>query len=60
MRLFTILFLAWSAMAVPAGEVWRFLLLADWHQAEKYTQRGRKPDGFDDAVAQDAQGELRR
>jgi len=36
-----------------AGEPWRFITLADWHTAEKYTQSRNNPDWFADAVAQD-------
>lgn len=36
-----------------AEEPWRFLLLADWHTAEKYTQTEKKPSWMAEAVAED-------
>ncbi len=36
-----------------AGDSWRFIALADWHSAEKYTQSAKNPDWFAAAVEQD-------
>jgi hypothetical protein len=36
-----------------AEEPWRFLLLADWHSAEKYTQLEKKPDWLAETIAED-------
>jgi hypothetical protein len=38
---------------VNAEEFWRFLLLADWHWAEKYTQIEKNPSWMAEAVAED-------
>lgn len=40
----------WTA---AADELWRFLLLADWHSAEKYTQRAKNPEWLEAAVEED-------
>jgi hypothetical protein len=50
-RLFVIIFAA--ASLAQATEPWRFLLLADWHQAEKYTQTEKNPEWLAAAVAED-------
>lgn len=36
-----------------AEEPWRFLLLSDWHWAEKYTQTENNPSWLSEAVAED-------
>lgn len=47
-------FLKQTANAVPTEEQsWRFLLLADWHSAEKYTQMDKNPDWMAEAIAGD-------
>ncbi|QHI70954.1 hypothetical protein GT409_13120 [Tichowtungia aerotolerans] len=38
---------------IRAEEPWRFLLLADWHWAEKYTQTEKNPSWMAEAVADD-------
>jgi len=38
---------------VGAEAPWRFLVLADWHSAEKYVQSGKHPDWFAEAIAED-------
>ncbi|MBN3039933.1 MAG: metallophosphoesterase [Candidatus Omnitrophica bacterium] len=38
---------------IDASEHWRFIVLADWHSAEKYTQLRHSPDSIQDAVSQD-------
>ena len=50
-----ILLLSTALFTVPlqAAETWRFLLLADWHSAEKYTQREKNPAWLGSAVAED-------
>lgn len=42
-----------GAGMLSAEEPWRFLLLADWHSAEKYTQTEKNPAWLADAVAED-------
>ncbi len=42
-----------GAGLVGAEETWRFLLLADWHSAEKYTQSEKNPEWLAEAVAED-------
>ncbi len=42
-----------AALSIHAEEGWRFLLLADWHSAEKYTQNEKNPDWMAEAVAED-------
>ncbi|VGO16440.1 hypothetical protein PDESU_05031 [Pontiella desulfatans] len=42
-----------TAVAVQAEEPWRFLLLADWHSAEKYTQLEKETDWLEEAIAED-------
>ena len=42
-----------GTLALHAEEPWRFLLLADWHQAEKYTQTDKNPGWLAVAVAED-------
>ncbi len=44
--------LAWAAFA-GAEEPWRFLLLSDWHWAEKYTQTANSPSWLAEAVDTD-------
>jgi hypothetical protein len=39
--------------SVQAADTWRFLLLADWHQAEKYTQTEKNPDWLAELAAED-------
>lgn len=50
-----VIFLTAILGAVWAGaeEPWRFLLLADWHSAEKYTQSEKNPEWLPLAVAED-------
>jgi len=53
MRYFLALAIVLVTSPLYAEDTWRFLLLADWHSAEKYTQSEKNPDWFDDAVAKD-------
>ena len=41
------------ALRATSAEPWRFILLADWHSAEKYIQANKNPDWFAEAVNQD-------
>lgn len=41
------------ASVARAEEPWRFLLLADWHSAEKYTQTAKNPSWLEEAIAED-------
>ncbi|VGO11972.1 hypothetical protein PDESU_00520 [Pontiella desulfatans] len=41
------------ALSVQAEGSWRFLLLADWHSAEKYTQTEKNPSWLDETIAED-------
>ncbi|MBK1875862.1 LamG domain-containing protein [Pelagicoccus mobilis] len=50
----SLLVTGYSAAANPdTSEEWRFILLADWHWAEKYTQTERNPAGVAEAIAED-------
>ncbi len=42
-----------AACIAQAEEPWRFLLLSDWHSAEKYTQTEKNPEWLADAIAED-------
>ncbi|VGO19760.1 LamG-like jellyroll fold domain-containing protein [Pontiella sulfatireligans] len=48
-----VLLLALAISVVHAEKPWRFLLLSDWHSAEKYTQSEKNPSWLADAVAED-------
>jgi hypothetical protein len=52
MKCFFVLLLALTSL-VQAEDSWRFLLLADWHSAEKYTQLEKNPEWLDAAIAED-------
>jgi hypothetical protein len=47
------LFLMLAASVAGAEEPWRFLTLADWHSAEKYTQGDKNPEWLPVAIAED-------
>lgn len=43
------------ASSIQAGEAWRFLVLSDWHSAEKYVQQNQQtpPDWLAPAIEED-------
>lgn len=53
MKKLMILWIGLAAISVHAEAPWRFLLLADWHSAEKYTQSEKDPDWLAEAIAED-------
>ena len=48
-----ILLLLLLSVGVVGEETWRFITLADWHQAEKYTQSRKNPEWLPEAIAKD-------
>ena len=48
-----ILLLLLLSVGAVGEETWRFITLADWHQAEKYTQSRKNPEWLPEAIAKD-------
>ena len=53
MKKHILLLTAFLTLSLSAEESWRFLLLADWHSAEKYTQLEKNPGWLSDAISED-------
>ncbi|MDF7823909.1 LamG domain-containing protein [Pontiellaceae bacterium B12227] len=53
MKLKWIMIFLLVALSIQAEKPWRFLLLADWHSAEKYTQGKKNPSWLAEAIAED-------
>jgi len=53
MKQFLVVLLSVVASFAHAEKPWRFLLLADWHWAEKYTQTEKNPEWLAATVAED-------
>jgi hypothetical protein len=48
-----LLLIVFTSNLINAEETWRFLLLADWHNAEKYTQSTNNPSWLKQAIEED-------
>ena len=53
MKIPILLLIVFTSNLIKAEETWRFLLLADWHNAEKYTQSAKNPSWLKQAIEED-------